>query len=412
MNAIESASLHFRRAADSLGLTADRRAMLENPSRQIQVEIVVPMDDGTIGNFVGYRVQHNEARGPFKGGLRFHPQVDLGEANALAALMTWKTAVIGVPYGGAKGGINCDPTRLSVRELEKIVRVFIQKIHEVIGPNTDIPAPDMGSSAREMAWIMTEYSKFHGFQPAVVTGKPVDFHGSEGRREATGFGLYLNVRELLRTQNRELDGVSFVIQGYGNVGSHLAKFVAEAGAKIVAIADARGAIANQDGIDLAALDRYVAQSPGRSVAGFPGAQAIDPQDILTLPCDVLAPCALGGVITPEVAERIQASIVLEGANGPTEPDADTILDQRGIVTLPDILANAGGVLVSYYEWVQNIQHFHWPLERIRHEQERQTVKAFKEVYAEAQAHRISLRRAAFRIAIRKVDAATEHGGLY
>lgn len=408
MKAFEATNVYFRKAADLLGLSPARRSLLMNPTRQLQVEIAIELDSGEIGNFMGYRVQHDNARGPYKGGLRYHPHVDMDEANALASLMTWKTAVIDVPYGGAKGGINCDPRALSARELEAVTRKFVEQIHDLIGPNKDIPAPDMGTGPREMAWIMAEYTKFAGFSPGVVTGKPVDFHGSEGRDAATGYGCYLVANEFLKSRGKPFAGTSFVIQGYGNVGGHLARFVHKAGGRVTAISDVTGGILNPAGIDIPALDQHVKAT--RSIEGFLGADRIPADQILTHPCDVLAPCALGGVIDAEVAGKVQASIVLEGANGPTWPEADAVFESRGIPVIPDILANAGGVLVSYFEWVQNLQYFRWTVDRIRAEQEAKMIRAFREVEEAAKFRKTTLRTAAFLLAIQRVDAATTYVG--
>ena len=383
--------------------------MMINPDRELRVEIVIEMDSGEIGNFVGYRVQHDNARGPFKGGLRYHPHVDQDETRALASLMTWKTAVVDLPFGGGKGGVNCDPSILSKGELERLTRRFVEKIHDFIGPDKDIPAPDVGTDGQVMAWIMNEYSKYHGFHPAVVTGKPVEFHGSAGREAATGYGVALVTREMLAKLGRTIAGSTFAIQGYGNVGSFTARFLHEQGGKIVGVSDAYGGLANPVGIDLAALDKHVVAT--KKVVGFDGAEAITNRQLLTMPVDVLIPAALGGVFDAEIAREVQASLIVEAANGPTWPDADAVFKARGIPVVPDILANAGGVVVSYFEWVQNLQHFRWPLEQIQREEETRMVDSFKKVYDLAQTKGTSMRTAAFMLAIKRVGRARVLGGI-
>jgi glutamate dehydrogenase (NAD(P)+) len=409
MQAFEATNLYFDRAARLLDLSDNTRTMLIVPDRELRVEVAIEMDSGQIGNFIGFRVQHDNARGPFKGGLRYHPHVDVDESRSLASLMTWKTAVVDLPYGGAKGGINCDPSKLSRGELERITRRFTQQIHDFIGPDKDIPAPDVGTDGQVMAWIMNEYSKFHGFHPAVVTGKPVEYHGSAGREAATGYGVALICREALKREGREVAGTTFAIQGYGNVGSFAARFLHRMGGKIVAVSDAFGALLNQEGIDIPALDAHVVAT--RKVAGFGGAKAGTNHDLLTMPVDVLIPAALGGVFDAPLAREVKASMIVEAANGPTWPEADDIFHERGITVVPDILANAGGVIVSYFEWVQNLQHFRWPLEQIQREQETRMVDSFDKVYETARKKSVSLRTAAFLVAISRVGRARVLGGI-
>jgi glutamate dehydrogenase (NAD(P)+) len=379
------------------------------PDREVRVEVVIELDSGKIGNFIGYRVQHDNARGPFKGGLRYHPTVDVDEARSLASLMTWKTALVDLPFGGAKGGINCDPNKLSRGELERLTRKFIEKIHDMIGPHKDIPAPDMGTDAQVMAWIMNEYGKYEGFEPACVTGKPVEFHGSAGREAATGFGVAIVARELLGRLKRTITGTSFAIQGYGNVGSHTARCLAQMGGKIVGVSDAYGAIVNSDGIDITELDKHVAVS--RKIVGFKGGEAITNEQLLTMPVDVLIPAALGGVFDRDMAKAVVAPVIVEAANGPTWPEADEVFKDRGILVVPDVLANAGGVIVSYFEWVQNLQHFRWPLEQIQREEELKLVEAFREVYDLATRKNVTMRTAAFMKAIARVGRARVLGGM-
>ncbi|MFO0908320.1 MAG: Glu/Leu/Phe/Val dehydrogenase dimerization domain-containing protein [Isosphaeraceae bacterium] len=409
MQAFEATNFYFDQAARLLDLTDNMRTLMITPERELRVEVAIEMDSGQIGNFIGYRVQHDNARGPYKGGLRFHPHVDQDEARSLASLMTWKTAVVDIPFGGGKGGMNCDPSKLSRGELERLTRRFVQQIHDFIGPDKDIPAPDVGTDAQVMAWVMNEYTKFHGFQPACVTGKPVDLHGSAGREDATGFGVAIIAREVLTALGRPVAGTTVAIQGYGNVGSYTARFLHRDGARIVAVSDAYGAVINPDGIDIPALDQHVALS--RKVVGFKGGEAATNEQLLTLPVDLLIPAALGGVFDASMARAVKAPIIIEAANGPTWPDADEVFHEKGVVVVPDILANAGGVIVSYFEWVQNLQHFRWPLEQIRREEESRMVEGFKRVHELAQAKSISLRTAAFMLAINRVGRARVLGGM-
>ena len=409
MQAFEATSLYFDQAAKLLDLSENIRTLLVIPDREVRLDVVIELDSGQIGNFIGYRVQHDNARGPYKGGLRYHPLIDQDEARSLASLMTWKTALVDLPYGGAKGGINCDPSKLSRGELERLTRRFIEKIHDMIGPFKDIPAPDMGTDAQVMAWIMNEYGKFEGFHPACVTGKPVEFHGSAGREAATGYGLAIITREMLARLGRVIAGSSFAIQGYGNVGSHTARFLGQQGAKIVAVSDAYGAIANPSGLDIADLDRHVAVA--RKLSGFKGGEATTNDQLLTMPVDVLIPAALGGIFDQKKAQAVRAKLIVEAANSPTWPEADLVFNARGIPVVPDVLANAGGVIVSYFEWVQNLQHFRWPLEQIQREEEKRLVGAFAEMYDLSQRKGISMRTAAFYLAITRVSRAHALGGI-
>jgi glutamate dehydrogenase (NAD(P)+) len=409
MQAFEATNYYFDQAAKRLDLTENIRTLLMTPDREVRVEVPIELDSGKIGNFIGYRVQHDNARGPFKGGLRYHPAVDQDEARSLASLMTWKTAIVDLPFGGAKGGINCDPSKLSRGELERLTRKFIEKIHDMIGPDKDIPAPDMGTDAQVMAWIMTEYAKYEGFHPACVTGKPVEFHGSAGREAATGFGLAIITREMLARLQRTIAGTSFAIQGYGNVGSHTARILAQMGGKIIGVSDAYGAVVNREGIDIAELDRHMAVS--HKIVGFKGADATTNDQLLTMPVDVLIPAALGGVFDRAMAQAVQAQLIIEAANGPTWPEGDEVFVARGIPVVPDVLANAGGVIVSYFEWVQNLQHFRWPLEQVQREEERRLVDAFRDMYDLAQRKGVTLRTAAFMKAIQRVGRAKVLGGI-
>jgi glutamate dehydrogenase (NAD(P)+) len=409
MQAFEATSVYFDQAAKLLDLSNNIRTLLIVPDREVRVEVVIELDSGEIGNFIGYRVQHDNARGPFKGGMRYHPLVDQDEARSLASLMTWKTALVDLPYGGAKGGINCDPTKLSRGELERLTRKFTEKIHDIIGPHKDIPAPDMGTDAQVMAWIMSEYGKFEGFSPACVTGKPVEFHGSEGREAATGYGVAIVTREILARLRRTIAGSTFAIQGYGNVGSHTARFLARQGGKIVAVSDAYGAVINPAGLEIAELDKHVAVA--RKIVGFKGGEPATNDQLLTLPVDVLIPAALGGVFDRKMAQAVQAKVIVEAANSPTWPEADEAFNSRGIIVVPDILANAGGVVVSYFEWVQNLQHFRWPLEQIQREEEKKLIASFNDMYDLADRKKLSMRTAAFYIAIARVARAHALGGI-
>jgi glutamate dehydrogenase (NAD(P)+) len=341
--------------------------------------------------------------------LRYHPEVDDDEARSLASLMTWKTAIVDLPFGGSKGGINCNPNKLSKPELERLTRKFIEKIHDMIGPFKDIPAPDMGTDAQVMAWIMNEYAKYEGFHPACVTGKPVEFHGSAGREAATGFGVAIITREMLARLKRAVAGTTFAIQGYGNVGSHTARCLSQMGGKIIAVSDAYGAAVNRDGLDIAELDKHVASS--HKIVGFKGGDAATNEQLLTTPVDVLIPAALGGVFDREMAKVVSAQVIVEAANGPTYPEADEVFTARGIPVVPDVLANAGGVIVSYFEWVQNLQHFRWPIEQIQREEENRLVEAFRDMYDLAQRKGITMRTAAFMKAISRVGRAHILGGM-
>ena len=410
MRAFEATNKYFHHAADQLELADSLRKHLRTPRRELQVQIPVEMDNGELRSLIGYRVQHNRARGPMKGGLRFHPEVDLDEVRSLASLMTWKTAVVNIPYGGAKGGIAIDVSKISVRELERITRKFIDEIHEMIGPDTDIPAPDMGTDHRVMAWIMDQYDKYHGFNPGVVTGKPVEYYGIPGREEATGRGVGLLTLKLLGRLGRKTVGARIAIQGFGNVGSHTAKFLSEAECKIVAVSDASGGYYRADGIDVPKALRYTIEHD-RLLKGFPDADRITNEQVLELDVDVLIPAAVGGVITGGNAGSIKSPIVIEGANAPVTPEADDILDKNGVVVVPDILANAGGVTVSYFEWVQNRQYYQWSLDRVRQELDKTLNTAFEETWELARERKVSLRTAAFMLGIGRVARAATLGGI-
>ena len=400
---LEASHRYFHRAADVLDLSPKIRDVLLCPNRVIKVEIVEEADDGRLMHFTGIRVQHNSARGPCKGGLRYHPSMDEDHAAALANLMTWKTAIVDVPFGGAKGGIDCDPSKMSRFELERVTRKFVEQCKEIIGPTIDIPAPDVNTNADVMAWIMDEYSRHSGFSPAVVTGKPLHLFGSEGREEATGRGVMYALEEALRDRGRDLRGTTVALQGFGNVGSHAARLIAERGGKIVAVADHSGGVSNEAGLDVAALAAWATEH--RCVAGFSGGDAFDGSAIITWPADVLIPAALEDAIHEENAAEVRAQIIVEAANAPTTPEADAILRKRGVLIVPDILANAGGVTVSYFEWAQNIQQFRWDLERVIAELEKTMRLAYASVREVAAEKSTDLRTAAFALAIRRVGRA-------
>lgn len=409
-HAFSDVNRYFERAASVLGLSREVIDPIITPDREIRVECNIRLDNGHIATFIGYRVQHNNSRGPFKGGLRFHPDVDIDEVRALASLMTWKTAVVGIPYGGAKGGISVDPARLSVFELERLTRKFVAGIHDLIGDSVDIPAPDVNTNPQVMAWIMDEYSKFHGFHPGVVTGKPVDLFGSVGRDEATGRGVVIATEELLRTMGHELSDARYVVQGFGNVGSHTARILHERGGRVVGINDHTASFYDPSGLNITSALAWVREK--KVLAGWTGGQALpEGQNLLFQPCDVLIPAALGGVLTRDNADKVQCRVVVEGANGPTTPEADEILNGRGIKVLPDIYANAGGVTVSYFEWVQNIQQFAWDESRVRTELERIMRTAFQHILKASLTHKVDLRTAAFVVAIERVAKATAQRGL-
>jgi glutamate dehydrogenase (NAD(P)+) len=410
VRATDAIRIYFDAAADQLDLSPSMRQLLLTAKREIQVQIPIERDSGELATFIGYRVQHNDARGPLKGGLRYHPQVDLDEVRALASLMTWKTAVVNIPYGGAKGGVAIDPRSYSVRELERVTRRFVDAIHDLFGPDVDIPAPDMGTTADVMAWIMNQYGKYHGFSPACVTGKPVDYHGLPGREEATGRGVGTLTLKLLGRLGRPIPGTRIAIQGFGNVGTNAAKYLHDAECRIVAVGDATAAFHRTEGLDVLELLRYAREHGGR-LTGFPGGDPITGQELLAADCDVLIPAALGGVLTTANAAMVRAALIIEAANAPVEPDADTIFEDRGITVLPDILANAGGVTASWFEWVQNRQHYQWGINRVRQELDRILSEAFEQVWQLAQSRQVPLRTAAYMLGLGRVARATVLGGL-
>lgn len=413
MSTYEVVGHWFQLAADRLGLPDDLRAVLQSPYREVTVQIPVRLADGRIHTFSGYRVQHNGARGPYKGGMRYHPEVDLDEVRALAALMTWKTAIAGVPFGGAKGGVDCDPRLLASSEIETITRRFVSRIDKVLGPTRDIPAPDMGTNAQVMAWMMDEYGRSHGYTPGIVTGKPLALEGSLGRESATGRGIVYMFREAVASLDLRPQDATVVIQGYGNVGSWVGRLMQELGVAVVGVADVSGAIGAPRGLDAAALAAHVEHGGTVSDYVAEGVERIAPDELLELPCDVFVPAALGGMIHAGNADRLGCRILLEAANGPTTPAADALLAEKGVFTVPDVMANAGGVIVSYFEWVQNLQHFRWDEREVRDKLGTVMRRAYREVVARRErAPGTSMRVAAYELGIeRVVEAVRLRGGL-
>src|SRR5215210_2153652 len=405
----EIVSHYFGKAADRLGLEDDVASVLRSSYREVQVQIPIKQSDGKIHVYAGYRVQHNGARGPYKGGVRFHPAVDLDEVRALAELMTWKTAIVGIPYGGAKGGVNVNPKQLEEGERQSVARSFMDKIEKVLGPTRDIPAPDVGTNAQTMAWLMDEYGKLHGHTPACVTGKPIALEGSYGREAATGRGVVQVFQEAAKEIDLDPAEARFVVQGFGNVGSWAARLMEELGATMVGVSDASGAISTEEGIDAEKLAEHVRE--GGSVGDFDGsADGIDPDDLLAVECDVFIPAALGGMIHKENADRMNCRMMVEGANSPTTPSADSILNDKGVTIVPDVLANAGGVVVSYFEWVQNLQHFRWDEGQVNDRLGDIMRHAFKEVADRAKENDTPMRPAAYELGIeRVVEAASTRG---
>ncbi len=395
----------FDLAADLLGLEPYMRRLLVAPFRSVSVEVPVRMDDDRIEVFSGYRVQHSGARGPCKGGIRFHPEADEEEVLGLATTMTWKTALVDIPFGGAKGGVQVDPRKLSIRELEAVTRVFTRRISIVLGPYRDIPAPDMGTNAQCMAWLLDEYSARAGYSPAVVTGKPIALGGSLGREEATGRGTVYCMQEYSRDFNLPIKGSRVVIQGFGNVGAHVALYAHELGAKVIATTDVDGGLHNDQGLDIPKLFAH-AYRERKPVADFPGGQRITNDELWKIPCEWLVPAALGGVIARETnARTIDCKVVVEAANSPTTPVADRILEERGIPVLPDFLVNAGGVVVSYFEWVQNLQQHPWQLEKVNSELHTKMKTAYAQVRAIVKDKSVPWRTAAYVIALARVAEA-------
>ncbi len=411
LNPLRIAQIQFDMAAEYLKLDPGLRQILRSPKRVLEVSVPTKMDNGQVKVFSGYRVQHNVSRGPSKGGIRYHPNVTLDEVKALAMWMTWKTATVNIPYGGAKGGVICDPKRMSKPELERMTRRYASEILPLIGPEQDIPAPDVYTDQQTMAWIMDTYSMTKGYSAlGVVTGKPLSIGGSEGRRDATARGVLVTVEEACKVKKLPFRGASVAIQGFGNVGSLVAKLFAERKARVVAISDSRGGVFNSRGIDPLKAMRY--KERAGTVVGMPGTSRISNDDLLTLKCDILVPAAFENVITLNNVEQIKAKIVAEAANGPTTPHADEVLARRGITLIPDILANAGGVTVSYFEWVQDLQSFFWPIEEVNAKLESVMRRAFLEVFESMRKHRTQMRTGAYVLAVGRVADATLVRGLF
>jgi glutamate dehydrogenase (NAD(P)+) len=409
---LENALKSLDEAAEILNIEPNIHEVLRQPKRVVVVSVPIKRDDGSIKVFTGVRVQHTNARGPYKGGVRYYPSVDVDEVTALAMLMTWKCAVVDLPYGGAKGGVACNPKELSKNELERITRRYTAMIYEVIGPYVDIPGPDVYTDAQTMAWMVDTYSQMRGvLTPEVATGKPVSLYGSLGRHDATSRGLVYTVKEFMKTVNKPLKDARIAIQGYGNVGYNAAKILHEEyGAKIVAVSDSKGGIYSEKGL----IPQKVMEHKEKtgSVVGFNGAKQITNEEVLTTPCDILIPAALENAVTKQIAEKINASAVAEGANGPTTPEADKVLKERGIVVIPDILANAGGVTVSYFEWVQNLKRETWTLEEVHAKLEAKMVKGFRDVLEASRKYEVTMRQAAMAVAVQKVAEAINYLGIW
>jgi glutamate dehydrogenase (NAD(P)+) len=408
MTPFEATTFFFHCSADRLDLRDEMREVLASTYRELAVQIPLRRDDGSMSVFRGYRIQHNGARGPYKGGIRYHESADLDEVRALAALMTWKNALIDVPFGGAKGGIRCDPTALSRGELERLTRRFTTMISYVIGVHRDIPAPDMGTNAQAMAWMMDAYGQKYGYSPGIVTGKPVELGGSPGREEATGRGVVICTAESARRLGMNFEDARVVVQGFGNVGYWTSVLAAEQGAIVTAVSDVRGGIYSKGGLDLDAVKAHY--DDNGALQGFAGADEVSNEELLTLDCDILIPAAIQGVIHSGNASKLQTRMVVEAANAPVTPVADQELSSRGIKVVPDILANAGGVMVSYLEWVQSIQEFRWELQNVNKELHKKMTAATEAVFERSSQDESGLRDAAFDIAVERVARAAELRG--
>jgi glutamate dehydrogenase (NAD(P)+) len=407
----QMAVLQLLEVAELINLDQNILERLSKPKRAMIVGVPIRMDDGKTHTFIGYRVQHSLTSGPSKGGLRYHPSVDIGEVAALAMWMTWKCAIMNLPFGGAKGGIACDPEKLSMAEKERMTRRFTEEIFPIIGPRMDVPAPDLGTDEQTMAWIMDTYSMSVGYAcPEIVTGKPVELGGCVGRREATGRGVVYCIMKALDEIGVSPANATAVVQGYGNVGAISCQELAKRGVKIIGVSDRYGAIANPQGIDIPALNKHVAA--GKLLKEFPGARQMDPQEMLTMECTVLVPAALERQITDKNANKLRCRILAEAANGPTTPDADKILTQSDIFVIPDVLCNAGGVTVSYFEWVQDIQQFFWDEAQINQKLEQLMLKAFAQVRSLAKERKLSMRMAALSLGVQKVANEKKRRGLY
>jgi glutamate dehydrogenase (NAD(P)+) len=408
LSPFEAVQYFFHDVADQLGIDDHTRQVLNGTYREIRVQLPLRRDDGTVDTFYGYRVQHNGARGPYKGGVRYHPTADLDEVRALASLMTWKNAVVDVPFGGAKGGVQVDPSELSPAEHERLTRQYMGQVGHIVGVKRDIMAPDMNTNAQTMAWMMDAWGRTRGHEPGIVTGKPLELGGSHGREAATGRGVVMVLDEAVKHAGWVPSELTVAIQGYGNVGSWTARLAAQSGYRVVAVSDVHGAISAPGGLAIDLLDKHVVETG--TVAGFNGAEPIDNETLLELDVDVLIPAALGEVINDTNADRIRARLIVEAANHPVTPVADAILTDRGATVIPDILANAGGVTVSYFEWTQNIQEFKWTEERVNQQLGRHMRGAYARVLGRANDMETSLRRAGFAIGISRVAEAAHLRG--
>ena len=408
MSTFDEVNVFFDRAADRLGMADGVREMLRSPWRELRVTVPVRMDNGEIEVFTGYRIQHNGARGPYKGGVRFHPDADVEEVRALASLMTWKTALVEIPFGGAKGGVQCDPLTMSNGELNRLTRRYTQNIEHLLGVNRDIPAPDLGTNAQTMAWMMDAYGQIHGHTPGIVTGKPVELGGSVGRDSATGRGAIYVTTEMAKDMNMDPAGARIVVQGFGQVGSWAAKIAAEQGCTVIAVSDVDGGTFNSQGLDVEALLKL--KDEGGSVQNFKGGESISNNDLLELDCDILIPAAIDRVIHADNAPRVKAKVIIEAANHPLTPEADDILNDRGIRIVPDILVNAGGVVVSYFEWTQNLYQHTWDMDRVNDELSKIMTRAFISVKDRVQAEGVTYREAAFLIGLERVAHVAELRG--
>ena len=410
-NPFELATTQLARVGEIFEIDRNLIRVLSKCKKAVEVSVPVQMDDGSISVFTGFRVTHNIARGPSKGGIRYHPDVTLDEVKALSMWMTWKCALMGLPFGGAKGGVVCDPKTLSLKELERMTRRYTSEIINEIGPERDIPAPDVGTDSRVMAWIFDTYSMNKGHSVlGVVTGKPLAVGGSVGREEATARGSLYCIQALAGKLGTRLDEYSIAIQGFGNVGSHLARLLHLQGAKVVALSDSRGGVYNPNGIDVPAALAHKVDTG--SLAGLANAEPVTNEELVELPCDILAPCALEQVVTEENADRVKAPVICEGANGPVTPAADAILEDRGVLVMPDVLANAGGVVVSYFEWVQGLQEYFWQEDEVNAKLRDIVARAFEEAWQTRERYGISLRMASYGLAVQRVAEATTTRGLY
>jgi len=404
---------YFDATADLLGLDESSRVMIRTPEKILEVKIPVRMDDGSVKAFTGWRVQHSTARGPSKGGIRYYPDVNLDEVKTLAMLMSWKGALFDLPYGGAKGGVACNPSQLSKSELERLTRRYTAEIISMIGPQKDIPAPDVGTNEQVMAWIMDTYSMTQGHAvPGVVTGKPINIGGSLGRKEATGRGCVFVLLETLNHLNLKNEGMRVAIQGFGNVGGVAARILYDMGFTIVAVSNSSTCLYKPQGLPIYKIEEYLTGEPKRTLNGFPDAHHLAPDEIVGIDCDVLIPAALGGMIRKENALSVKAKIIIEGANAPLTKEADEILSKRGVMIAPDILANGGGVVVSYFEWVQNLEALYWDENEINERLQRKMIKSFQEVVACAKERNVTLREAAYMLSIERLADAVKTRGLY